>query len=98
MAAHLVQWRLGSARLADRIRRSRPHIVRQLVVAEELAVARAPVPIGFQAVELLAPTLIQHASEAQKAKFLPRILSGEDIWCQGYSEPDAGERPRVAPH
>jgi alkylation response protein AidB-like acyl-CoA dehydrogenase len=39
---------------------------------------------------MLAPTLMQYGSDAQKQRLLPRILSGEDIWCQGYSEPGAG--------
>lgn len=39
---------------------------------------------------LLGPLLIRYGSEAQKAHFLPKILSGEQIWCQGYSEPNAG--------
>ena len=39
---------------------------------------------------LTGPLLIHHGSEAQKAEFLPKILSGEHIWCQGYSEPNAG--------
>ena len=39
---------------------------------------------------LLAPILIRYGSEAQKARFLPAILRGEDVWCQGYSEPGAG--------
>lgn len=39
---------------------------------------------------LTGPLLIHHGSEAQKAEFLPKILSGEHIWCQGYSEPGAG--------
>ncbi|WP_426956982.1 acyl-CoA dehydrogenase family protein [Muricoccus radiodurans] len=39
---------------------------------------------------MLGPLLLKHGSEKQKARFLPRILSGEDIWCQGYSEPGAG--------
>lgn len=39
---------------------------------------------------MLGPLLMKHGSEAQKAHFLPRILSGEDIWAQGYSEPGAG--------
>ncbi|AHV93540.1 acyl-CoA dehydrogenase [Bordetella holmesii] len=38
----------------------------------------------------LGPVLIQHGSAEQKARYLPRILSGQDIWCQGYSEPNAG--------
>ena len=39
---------------------------------------------------LVGPLLIQYGSEAQKAHYLPRILSGEHVWCQGYSEPNAG--------
>lgn len=62
----------------------------RLAVADELARARAPVPIGFQGIDLLAPTLIEHATEEQKQRFLPGILSGDEIWCQGYSEPDSG--------
>lgn len=41
-------------------------------------------------VEMLGPVLISHGSEAQRDYYLPRILSGEHIWCQGYSEPNAG--------
>ena len=36
------------------------------------------------------PTLITRGSEQQKSSYLPRILRGEDVWCQGFSEPDAG--------
>lgn len=39
---------------------------------------------------LVGPLLIQYGTDAQKAHYLPRILSGEDVWCQGYSEPNAG--------
>jgi len=64
-----------------------PH--RQVIFAEELALAgvsRAP-EFG---VAMVGPLLIQHGSDAQKAYFLPRILSGEILWCQGYSEPGSG--------
>ena len=64
----------------------------QVVLMEELA--RAGVPFGLPqdtfGVKMLANTLLRWGTEEQKAHFLPRILSGEDTWCQGYSEPDAG--------
>jgi len=46
--------------------------------------------IPDHAIHLLGPLLMTYGSEAQKAHYLPRIVSGEDIWCQGYSEPGAG--------
>ncbi|HEX4895716.1 MAG TPA: acyl-CoA dehydrogenase family protein, partial [Solimonas sp.] len=48
--------------------------------------ARAP----DMGITMVGPLLIQHGTEAQRAHYLPRILSCQDIWCQGYSEPDAG--------
>ncbi|MET9909014.1 acyl-CoA dehydrogenase family protein [Streptomyces sp. NPDC006476] len=64
----------------------------QVVLMEELA--RAGVPFGLPqdtfGVKMLANTLLRWGTEEQKSRFLPRILSGEDTWCQGYSEPDAG--------
>ncbi|MFC5747911.1 acyl-CoA dehydrogenase family protein [Actinomadura rugatobispora] len=64
----------------------------QVVLMEELA--RAGVPFGLPqdtfGVKMLANTLLRWGTEEQKKHFLPRILSGEDTWCQGYSEPDAG--------
>ena len=53
---------------------------------ERHGVARAP----DMGVTMVGPLLIQHGTQAQRAHYLPRILSCEDIWCQGYSEPDAG--------
>jgi alkylation response protein AidB-like acyl-CoA dehydrogenase len=64
----------------------------QVVLAEELALAGAPEggENDVFGIRLLGNTIVAHGSEEQKAFFLPRILSGEHRWCQGYSEPDAG--------
>jgi alkylation response protein AidB-like acyl-CoA dehydrogenase len=62
--------------------------VRAAVVGEEMARARAPMPVG--AGLLAAMALIHYGSPQQKARFLPRIRSAEDIWCQLFSEPEAG--------
>ncbi|MDS1139208.1 acyl-CoA dehydrogenase family protein [Pusillimonas sp. SM2304] len=56
---------------------------------EECALAGAPETMPF-GLRMVAPVLMKYGSEWQKAHFLPRILSGEDWWCQGYSEPAAG--------
>jgi alkylation response protein AidB-like acyl-CoA dehydrogenase len=57
----------------------------------EMEAARADAPIQFhQGLELIGPILFTYGTEAQKAQYLPRILSGDDWWCQGYTEPGAG--------
>ena len=63
--------------------------VEKLIFDTECALAGGPriVPFG---VNMLGPVLIKFGNEAQKKYWLPRILSGEDWWCQGYSEPGAG--------
>ena len=66
-------------------------MIEQLIWYEEYARAQAPdVGCLFVGVNHAGPTLIMRGSEAQKKLHLPRILSAEDIWCQGFSEPDAG--------
>ena len=60
------------------------------VVQEELARARAPELVGRIGVNLAGPTLLEHGTEDQKLKFLPPILRAEELWCQLFSEPDAG--------
>ena len=62
---------------------------RRYIFAAELAAADAP-PLSPMGLSMCGPVLIGHGTEAQKSFYLPRILSGEDFWCQGYSEPGAG--------
>ena len=62
----------------------------QVIWNEEYARAGAPGRLGHIGETLLGPTLIAFGSEAQKRRFLPRIVAGEEFWAQGYSEPNAG--------
>ncbi|MEV0092520.1 acyl-CoA dehydrogenase family protein [Streptomyces sp. NPDC050738] len=68
----------------------RASLTQQVVWAEEYARIRAPGRMGHIGENLLAPTLIAYGSEEQKRRFLPPIARGEELWCQGYSEPGAG--------
>ncbi len=63
--------------------------MRQHVFEEECALAGAPGILPF-GIRMVAPVLMKFGDVAQQQRFLPRILSGEDWWCQGYSEPGAG--------
>ncbi|MCH8334151.1 acyl-CoA dehydrogenase family protein [Candidatus Sumerlaeota bacterium] len=60
----------------------------QVILNEEMVRVNAP-PIG-QAITRIGPLIMEFGTEEQKARFLPKILEGEEIWCQGYSEPNAG--------
>ena len=64
------------------------------VYNEELARADAPPLLGRAGISLVGPTLMAHGTEEQRRRWMPRILSGDDVWCQLFSEPDAGQRPR----
>ncbi len=64
-------------------------VMEQFIFNSELAEARLPRPGGI-ATGFAGPTLIVHGTEDQKAKYLPEILNGDTVWCQGYSEPGAG--------
>jgi alkylation response protein AidB-like acyl-CoA dehydrogenase len=61
-----------------------------VVLAEEFARAGAPLRADFFGDTLVGPTLLQWGTEEQKKEFLPKILSGQIRWCQGFSEPDSG--------
>jgi alkylation response protein AidB-like acyl-CoA dehydrogenase len=62
----------------------------QAILLEELARAEAPQHLGVIGLGMAGPTIIAHGSEAQKARHLASILAADEIWCQGFSEPDAG--------
>ena len=62
----------------------------QAIFAEEYTKANAPGRITFFGEGLLGPTLVAMGTEKQKQRFLPPILKATELWCQGYSEPDAG--------
>jgi len=66
-------------------------LMEQVIFQEELARFNAPpLMLNFVGVNLAGPTLMHHGTEAQKQQHLPRILAMEEIWCQGFSEPNAG--------
>jgi alkylation response protein AidB-like acyl-CoA dehydrogenase len=65
-------------------------VIEQVVLNEEFARAKAPMRVSSLGEILVGPTLLQWGTEEQKHEFLPRILKGEIVWCQGFSEPDAG--------
>jgi len=64
--------------------------LRQAIVADELARVNAPPPINGLGLAIVGPTLIVHGTEAQKQRYLRKILTAEELWCQLYSEPNAG--------
>ncbi|HUZ10924.1 MAG TPA: acyl-CoA dehydrogenase family protein [Acidimicrobiales bacterium] len=62
----------------------------QIIFTHECAKARAPYRVSVQGSEMLGPCLVEFGTEEQKRRFLPGIVSGDSLWCQGFSEPDAG--------
>lgn len=65
-------------------------ILKSRIIAEEFARAQVPGGLGGQGIAYLVPMLLDMGSEEQKKRFIPPTISGEMIWCEGYSEPNAG--------
>ncbi len=64
--------------------------LKSAIVSEEFAAAKVPSGFGGSGASMLAPTLLEHGSEEQKRRYIAPALTGEEVWCQGYSEPGSG--------
>lgn len=65
-------------------------LMEEVIYQQELARVKAPPVINFMGINMVGPTLIQMGTAEQKKRYIDKILSGEEIWCQGFSEPNAG--------
>jgi alkylation response protein AidB-like acyl-CoA dehydrogenase len=67
-----------------------PDVLETIILDEEFAKAGVPRGLGGQGISMLVPTLLEHGSEEQKRRWIRPTITGEILWCQGYSEPGSG--------
>ena len=65
-------------------------LMEEIVYQQEMVRVKAPPLVNYVGLHMVAPTLMQIGTEEQKSKYIQKILTGEEVWCQGYSEPNAG--------
>ena len=65
-------------------------LMEEIVYHQEMVRVKAPALINYVGIHMVGPTLMQIGTEEQKETYIPKILTGEEVWCQGYSEPNAG--------
>ena len=65
-------------------------VIKNRIIASEFSNHRIPSPMSGQGIDMLVPTLLELGTEEQKKQYIEKTLLGEIIWCQGYSEPNAG--------
>lgn len=65
-------------------------LVEEIIYQQELVRVKAPLAINYVGIHMVAPTLMQIGTQEQKERYIHKILTGEEVWCQGYSEPNAG--------
>jgi alkylation response protein AidB-like acyl-CoA dehydrogenase len=65
-------------------------LTEQIILYQEMARAESPQFVNRGGLSMLGPTLMKYGTQAQQARFLPHILTADELWCQGFSEPNAG--------
>jgi alkylation response protein AidB-like acyl-CoA dehydrogenase len=65
-------------------------LIQQAIYAQEMARAKASQPANGLGISIVGPTIMTHGTEAQKKRYIPKILNADEIWCQGFSEPNSG--------
>src|SRR5580704_369127 len=65
-------------------------LMQEVIVNQEMAAARAPDMLNVIGLYMAGPTILAHGTPEQKARYIPPLLRADEIWCQGFSEPNSG--------